>query len=182
VEDLHKAWNNGKEGDKNPHHRFHNACTRLQAKYMDLQRVPKDQHEEITLLKAKLQVLKQEIVDTYFGEQVDDLVNTEEQVRALEDIDIAHHKRLSRLHWLGEGNEPSKFYFATLKEKMQQESMPLLLTDDSHSITGETNSNRSHSKLYNTICRAHTNRRRRSSTAESEEVPASQHHFQALSG
>jgi hypothetical protein len=135
VAELHQAWDHFKEGDKNPHYKFNHACKQMQATYMELQRATKEQQGDIALLKAKIQALKQDIVDTHLQAQVEDLVNTKEQVRTLEEIDISHHKRLSRIHWLGEGNEPSKFYFATLKAKVQRESMPLLLLEDSRSIT-----------------------------------------------
>jgi hypothetical protein len=137
VEALQEAWDSLKDGDKNPHYMFNTACRQLQEKYMALQQAPKEQQGEIAILKAKLQALKQEILDTYFGGQVEELVSTEEQVQTLGEVNISHHKRLSQIHWLGEGNEPSKFYFATLKAKMQRESMPILLLEDSQSVTGD---------------------------------------------
>jgi hypothetical protein len=137
IKALQQAWDKAKDGDDNPHYRFNHTCKQLQAKYIALQRAPKEQQGEIALLKAKIQALKQEIVDTHLQAQVEDLVTTEEQVQTLEEVDISHHKRLSRIDWLGEGNKPTKFYFATHKAKLQRESMPLLLLEDSQSITEE---------------------------------------------
>jgi hypothetical protein len=137
LADLQAAWDHSKARDKDPHHRFHHASKRLNAKYMAVQRAPKEQQGELALLKAKLTALKQEIVDIHLEEQVEELVATKAQVRKLKEINISLHKRLSRIHWLGEGNEPSKIYFATLKAKIQREAMPLLLWEDSSSITGD---------------------------------------------
>jgi hypothetical protein len=41
IEQLKAAWEYSKDGDKNPHFRFHNTCRRLRSKYMELQKAPK---------------------------------------------------------------------------------------------------------------------------------------------
>jgi hypothetical protein len=60
---------------------------------MTLQKAPEEQQGQIALLKAKLQALKQEIVDHHLEAQIEELVTTEEQVWHLEETDISdYHK------------------------------------------------------------------------------------------
>jgi hypothetical protein len=53
VEQLKEAWDNSKDGDKNPHYLFNHSCRQLRAKYMALQKAPHEQQGELAVFTSQ---------------------------------------------------------------------------------------------------------------------------------
>jgi hypothetical protein len=60
------------------------------------------------------------------------------KLKQVEENQAIHWRRLSRIKWLGEGEEVSKYYFKLLKAKQKRESLLLLILDDGIEITDTT--------------------------------------------
>lgn len=76
-----------------------------------------DLEERLALLRGKLQQLKISISNSDQMQDVEEFQLIEDQVRTME-LEEAHHaRRIAIINWLGQGDEPSRFYFATLKAK-----------------------------------------------------------------
>lgn len=135
VYQLRMAWEVGTNVENEPHVRFFLASMRLREKLIEIQKAPSDREAEVKLLKSKLCTLKQSLILSYSDTTLRDNATTEEQVWVAEHEEAQYARRLARINWLGQGDEPSKFYFATVKAKRMRENMPSLLLEDGRVLT-----------------------------------------------
>jgi hypothetical protein len=73
------------------------------------------------------------------------------QLKQMEDDQAVHWRRLSRIKWLGEREEVSKYYFQLLKAKQKKESLLLLITDEGAEISNLEEILKETTKFYETL-------------------------------
>ncbi|CAM6082401.1 unnamed protein product [Calypogeia fissa] len=132
---LQKAWESSSGVVSCPHRRWEAACRRLKSTYIQLQNEPKSGEEHSRVLKENLRELKAELVEDFTAEALEDFSEKEQQLRDMEEAHALHLRQLSRIRWLGQGDEPSRFFFRTLHAKQKRESMTKLLLDDDTLLT-----------------------------------------------
>jgi hypothetical protein len=101
--------------------RFELACQRLRAKNKEIQESLRDVHEEMELLKGDLCRPKSELEEDTSVANVNELLHKSSRLRVLEMEEANKLRRYSRIKWLGEGDESSKYFFCLLKAKQKRE-------------------------------------------------------------
>ncbi|CAM6102384.1 unnamed protein product [Calypogeia fissa] len=132
---LKSAWENNSEPATCPHRRWDLACKCLRKTYITLQNAPKSDEEYTKALKADLRQLKPDLVDDFTEDALLEFTDKEDQLRDCEENQALHMQQLSRIRWLGQGDEPSHFFFKTLRAKQSRESMKELLLDNNDLLT-----------------------------------------------
>jgi hypothetical protein len=79
--------------------------------------------------------LKSELEEGNDPDDVQELLNKITELKQMEEDQALHWRRLSRIKWLGEGEEVSKYYFKLLQAKQKRESLHLLVLDDATEIS-----------------------------------------------
>lgn len=89
------------------------------------------------MMQEQLRILKISISESNSEELEEEFYSAENHLRLVE-LDKAHHlRRLACIRWLGQGDEASRFYFATLKAKRRREDMSELQLQDGSIITAQ---------------------------------------------
>lgn len=72
------------------------------------------------ILRGKLKQLMMAITENYDEQEWDEYQNAEHSLRTAELGEAHYLRRVTRINWLGQGEEPSWFYFATLRGKRKE--------------------------------------------------------------
>ncbi|CAM6099079.1 unnamed protein product [Calypogeia fissa] len=123
---LKQAWEDGDSTETCPHRLWDAACKRLRCTYISLHNAPQSDEEYARSLRTDLRVLKSKMLDQFTMEALEDYSSKEQAL---------HVQQLSRIRWLGQGDEPSRFFFRTLKAKQRREAMTELLLDSGSLLT-----------------------------------------------
>ncbi|CAM6104281.1 unnamed protein product [Calypogeia fissa] len=137
IEALREAWEDRSGNLETPTLRFLLGCKRLREKYKDLQEKPKERSEEIQILRENIIRLKSELEEEEAADTVSELMESTSKLKELDEAEASRWRRLSRVKWLGEGEETTKYYFKLLKAKQKREKMPSLLTAEDIVILGD---------------------------------------------
>ncbi|CAM6124136.1 unnamed protein product [Calypogeia fissa] len=132
---LKTAWETRAGSETCPHRIWDTACKNLRRSYITIQKEPSTEEESTKALREDLRQLKIEMVDEFTTEALLEFSDKEEQLRDMEEAQALHMRQLSRIRWLGQRDEPSRFYFKTLKAKQKRETMSELLLDNDQLIT-----------------------------------------------
>ncbi|CAM6082561.1 unnamed protein product [Calypogeia fissa] len=135
---LKQAWEDKDTTTTCPHRIWDSACKRLRHTYISLQNAPKTDEEYSRSLCNDLRELKSELLDQFTQEALEEFLSKEQELRDIEEEKALHIRQLSRIRWLGQGDEPSRFFFRTLQAKQQRETMKELLLDNGTLITDPT--------------------------------------------
>lgn len=134
LERLKLAWEEGLADCDDPVLDFVKASINLRQKFIKCQNAPYRRDIEMQTLRDKVCTLKVSILGSTNEEDMQNWVDMEEDLHAAE-FEAAHaFQRLAMIKWLGEGDEPSKFFFATANAKRERETMMLLITEEGESI------------------------------------------------
>ncbi|KAL3689197.1 hypothetical protein R1sor_015506 [Riccia sorocarpa] len=129
VWEQHPAW------ARDPRKRWVLALGRLRQLLMEeLDKQDKDS-EEVTVLATKLHDIRIQLHEDPTSRRVEEMEVTLNKLRRREKID-AHITRVRcRIRWLHEGEAPSKFFFASWKSKIMQESITTLKVANGNVLT-----------------------------------------------
>lgn len=135
IQKLKEVWEDHNPECVDPRLRFAFACDRLRAEYIKIQDSPRSASEELSALRADLVRLKLEMAEEVCDDAVVEFLSTTDRIREIEGEDATRLQKLSRMKWLGEGEEPSKYFFRLLKAKQKREDMPVLIREDGTEIS-----------------------------------------------
>lgn len=137
MEALRAAWIAYPPSVSDPTHKFTFAwiCLRKTLKTIQEQVIATDQPLDILL--SQLVQLKMDILDKSNHQQRHDHEQVHKQIRETELQEANRLRSLSRVRWMGIGDETYRTFFILVQAKQQRETMLILLTDEDDTIEDE---------------------------------------------
>ncbi|KAL3675882.1 hypothetical protein R1sor_025830 [Riccia sorocarpa] len=93
--------------------------------------------EEVADLQGQLQKLRMECQREATRSNQQEFEKVLEKIRQREKLEVQITRVRSRIRWIQEGDAPTKFFFASWKAKLAQESIKLLQLEDGEMLTEE---------------------------------------------
>ncbi|KAL3686059.1 hypothetical protein R1sor_004081 [Riccia sorocarpa] len=130
LQEPQRIWEDHPEDNGNPQRTWQLAWIRIRSLLKKETEKRKEQGRRDTVLRRELAAMRTEHGENLSEEHKARLAHIEDQLRKQEHQDARAWRLRSKQRWLREGEAPSRYFFAQMKAKFTNETMPTLTLED----------------------------------------------------